>query len=238
VIQLESQEDYDQALMFLFNTFYVKSLKVRIVPKYSFDDYNKETTSLLIDSSYAKRLNELNNEIEMNDSNMAFSLMTCSRCNRSFNSNSYYKHIKVCWRVFQTKRYPFNSRRKRLNREQLLFNIINQQDKQIEENQRRESKWREQSQELRRKLRELREMRQNENFEINEAPSIEFEQRKREKVMLLPRVPFNSREQRLKNLGEIKNIDNSFQRKKNNNKWRQQSQKFRAICKLSRMLRI
>jgi len=220
IIQLESQADYDQALLYLFNSSQ-KTLKVRIVPKYSSDEYSNDYPQLLIDSLYTKRINDLNEELEKFERGEdSYNFLMCSRCNRSFNSDSYYKHIKVCWKVFQTKRIPFNSRRKRLTREQLLFSIIHKDDK--KEFQNKESKWKKQSQEFRHYVKELR----NRKFE-KAQPSVQLKKNQRK------RNPFDSKTQRLKHLGEVRLSEHEKKEKR----WKQLSQKFRAIVKLSKMLR-
>jgi hypothetical protein len=237
IIQLESQADYDQALMYLFNTNYVKSLKVRIIPKYKEFEYNKELPNLYLDSVYDKKLNELSYEIEKLEKEEERDRLMCSRCTRCFNPESYYKHIKVCWRVFQTKRIPFNSRRKRLTREQLLHAIIHQQDKQIENIERKENQWREQSQEFRRRIRELRKRADRQRDQRDEIKIIDQAadaNKERKRVHLSQRKPFNSKQQRLKEYGEVR----SANYEKVQNRWKLLSQKFRTVVKLSKMLRI
>jgi hypothetical protein len=220
IIQLESQADYDQALLYLFNSNN-KTLKIRIVPRFA-EEYNKDYTKLLIDSLYTKRINELNEELEsLSYEPKESDLLMCSRCNRRFNNESYYKHIKVCWRVFQTKRIPFNSRRKRLTREQLLFSLVHRDDNKVHYEQ--ESRWKEQSEEFRRYIKELKERNNNNNC----CPYKKFKKHESK------RNPFDSRAQRLSHLGEVQIPE--FEKKQK--KWKQLSHKFRAVIKLSKMLR-
>jgi hypothetical protein len=226
IIQIESQADYDQALLYLYNNEQ-KTLKIRIVPKYS-NEYSREMPQLLVDSLYNRRLNELNEEIDKfehnssyksNSSMDSYNFLTCLRCNRTFNTDSYYKHIKVCWKVFQTKRIPFNSRRKRLTRVQMLYSIIHKDDE--KDDSCNKNNWKEQSEEFRQFIRDLREQNCQKSQQCNQLKKYRR------------RNPFDSRSQRLKHLGEPKL--NDYERREK--RWKQLSQKFRALLKFSRMLR-
>jgi len=252
IIQIENQSDYDQALLFLFNSNY-KTLKIRILPKYQYDEHNESNKSyselpqLLIDSLYTRRLNELNDQL--NESEYTYTTtnnpsrpMSCSRCLRSFSNDSYYKHIKVCWRVFQMKRTPFNSRRKRLTREQLLFSITHRDyNANREEWNNKQKKWKQQSEEFRRHIKELRERRNEDSDNSSERSNDNSKpenrnsrQHHRRPHHEKKRYPFDSRSQRLRDLGEVR-VPGEFAKRQK--KWKQLSQKFRAIIKLSKMLR-
>jgi len=157
----------------------------------------------------------------------------CSRCHRTFNNDSYYKHIKVCFKVFQMRRLPYNSRRKRLTREQLLFSITHRDKLSNEQQQQqccdKEKTWKHQSEEFRRRIKELRERNQKEDH------SSRKEIRNKQKHEKKKRYPFDSRIQRLKHLGDVKlQQDKCDKRQK---RWKQLSQKFRAIVKLYKMLK-
>jgi len=133
-------------------------------------DENEKETNGYEDAGNSSRYEEESQDYDEGvayDANSSQSLLPCPDCQRCFAPESLQKHVKICKKVFASRRRVFDSSKKRVEGIPELQTILEQQKKSKGRNAKAEaakaekaSKWKEQSSQFREAMRAAREYAQ------------------------------------------------------------------------------